>query len=318
MLSYILRKFAQKTGIACFSYGGVTSDANTRQFAIDFINEASKEIWNANDLSGSIQETTIAAENANQVSIPSFVGSLRALREVETNNEQVWKLSSMRSRYTNNSWADDAINNWLDKGHKAIARDITNEAPLKLTVHAVEVPPITVTIIGSTEHSNRVQEEVILDSTEKMCVNSFVDIESITKDRINLYNILVIDAEERELSIIYNDELNSAFKIVDVSETYTKPTTNEEIYFELLYKKALRDFHNDGDNFPINGYDDVILAKALKLYYEDKQDAIMVVALEAKATKLTNDITNDQAKGKTHKIEFMPHAHSGLFQRKGY
>jgi hypothetical protein len=310
-LKYILEGFAQDTGIPCIDYGGIVADPEQRKYALRIINEAARELWNAKDLSGSLEEVIIFCETAKQISLPSFVGSLRALREVQT--ELPWKLSTMRPRYYVDSWADDAIRTWRDKGFSPIAVDILNIAPPKIVVSKVESPNIKVTITGTTDDSQRISETKTITSLETVFENSFTGYFSVKKDRISEVNVILKDADDREMAIIYNDELESSYRIVDCSEYLL--ANIEDFSLELCYKKALKDFFNDADEFPVPKYDDVILNKAMQIWNEKKGTPEGALLYDKKAERTAGQITEDQNKGKDIRAQFFRHRHDNLFSK---
>ncbi len=302
-LDYILRRFCQKSGLS-------RDTEADKQICIDYIQEAAKELYEASDLYGCIDEVVLAVNDRSTISLPSFIGIPRAMRQVDL--ERSFRLSSIRPRYHNSNWSQESYMNWRDKGYSPLAVDLTNTAPPKVIVPAVDCGDISVTIVGSTSKSSRVVETKVITELETQFETSFLTIEVIKKDKISTYDVIIVDANDNELSIIYSNELQAQFRIIDVSN-YPYSGTDQSIGMEVLYKKRLLTFSKDTDEFPIQGYDDVIIAKAVQLRLEDAGNAEGAVLYDKKAERTARRIADDQTKGKDIRIETIRHRHDNVF-----
>lgn len=311
-LKYILTKFAQRTGIPCVAYNGTEPDEEQVNYALGFVNEGAREIYDAADHVGTMEECIISLNPQTQLTLPSFVGKIRATRELSTYIP--WKLSTIRPRYQINSWREENYRNFRDKGIIPIARDVSNTAPPTIIVTQIETPPIEVTIIGSTVNASRISETIVMDALSKTFTQSFTEYEVISKDRINLVDVLIQDADAVELAIIYNHELNSNYRLVDLSQ-YNTSENSGNITFEILYKKKFKLFQNLFDEFPVPDFDDVVCDKAIQLWAEQRGDAKMAAVYDAKAERTAERKSMDELKGKDLRIEFQNHRHEMLSPR---
>lgn len=313
-LDYILRRFAQKTGIACYPTTQRNADDEQKLYALDIINEAAEETWESCDIRESLRECVLLMYQDRQLSLPSFVGKLRGIREYNTEVE--WKLSTVRPRYVQNSWADQEVANWRDKGVSPLYRTFLNVSPLTFSVDTVEAEPIVITVVGSNSASKRVEYSITMDAVEKTATVQLDTIESIRKNRLNDYNVIVTDGDDTELAVIYNDELESHYRVVDCAEFgFAQSDTNQYIPVEILYKIHLKRLVEDTDEFPVQGFDHVILNRALQLYFEEKGNIKAAVAFDKKAERTTQRKNQDFNSGKTITVEPEEHPHSMMFSR---
>lgn len=299
-IAYILRRVKQKTGL------------DDRTTLLDYINEAARELYSDKDHPGSLEECVLPVYHNTTIALPPFIESPRALREYESTVK--WKLSSVRTRYHEQSWPEDSIRNWRDKGTSPLAIDLENTAPPIVTVPEVESSPIVVTIIGATETANRIEETKVIDQLEVQFENSFISYETIKKDRINSYNVSILDADENEISVIYNNELEAMFRIIDVTSYPVSPQdTTNSLLMEVLYKKKLPVLFNDNDEFPIKGYDDVLINKTVQLIAEDQGNIEKAALNDNKAARTASRIAQNFNKGKDVRIDTASHPHDNLF-----
>jgi hypothetical protein len=308
-LEYILRRFCQKTGLS-------RDNAEDKLVCLDYINEAAGEWYESNDYPGCLEEIVAAVNNKSTIALPPFVGIVRAIREVDT--EIPWRLSSMRSRYQQSNWEDEAFMNWRDKGVFPVAVDIVNAAPPLVVVPKVDCDVITVTIVGSTSNASRVTESKQITELETQFETPFLTYESIKKDKVSSYDVIIKDAEGNEISIIYNNELEATFRIIDVSNyPFTSGAVMEDITMgmEILYKKKLARLINDTDELPVKGYDDVVINKAVQLYMEDKGNVDGATLFDGKAERTANRKAKDNMRGKDSRVETHPHGHDTVFRR---
>jgi len=121
------------------------SDVGQRGVLLRYLNEGAQELYEQSDVEGSLMELVAPVDGNQQIVLPSYVGSLRAMREFSTMIG--WNARNIIPRYSKANWSQQ-WRNWRSKGVSATERAITNQAPVVLSVHAVENPPVVVTIDG--------------------------------------------------------------------------------------------------------------------------------------------------------------------------
>jgi len=262
-LAYILRRVCSESGIT-------SPNENPEQKAriLDIINVAATEVYENRDLPIGLKELYLKATPNKELSLPSFVGELRAIRQTEDYRRD-WKLFDIRPRYQNEPW-NDLWRNWRIKGYSAYQNEITNAAPGLITCPVAD-STITVTLTGETDNSNRMVETIILDSVQKTWTKTFLDFKSIKKNKVTDYNITLLDANNNDLATIFADQLESRYIIVDVSLYPNLVCCSDGTFImEVLYKPRLSRLERDDDEFPVNGFDDVIVLKTKQLISEDQ------------------------------------------------
>lgn len=315
-IRYILQQVGNKIGLE-------PAKTSQRATMLRFVNEAARELYDQSDMNGSLMEALFKINGDQTISFPTFVGELRALRPWDT--EVAQHINQMRPRYNVINWPDK-WRNFRIKNKHPLHTTVRNESLLVLTVHAVENPPIEIVVAGSTEHAGRISETVVMDSTEKSTVNAYIDIFLLEKDRQNNYNVTVSDVDGLELAVINNDRLNTEYLHVDVS---TYPYLNNDggsrqaHWMEVLYKKSLPYLSEDSDEFIAIGYDDVIVNKAIQLYYESQEKPELASLYDGKASRtMGRKISNENAAAENC-IALVPNPHDTLQtmirpQRPGY
>ncbi len=305
-LKTIVDKFCRKAGIA-------SSDVAQRQVAVEFINEACSELWTSTDLAGCLRECIVQVNGNYEIALPAFVGKVRAIREFDS--KYPWTIQDLRPRYHMYSWVHEWTG-WRDKGKRALCKDITEITPLHLAVNSVESPALTIYAVGKTADAASVAEEIELTSITTSSVNQFEDIESITKLEKNTQDVTITDDSGNVLAILYNNMLTTAYTVLDIADfPFTiPPQTAESLCMEVLFKPVLPRLFYDSDTFPVEGYDDVIVGKAMQLYYEEMPGAEERAQIWGqKAESIASRIHKDTIGGKTMRFEFQRHPHDNLF-----
>src|SRR5205814_750149 len=81
------------------------------------------------------------------------------------------------------------------------------------------------------------------------------------------------DIEDNELAIIYNDQLKSKYELYDISRyPFGNSCAGNKQVLEILYKLPLKQFENDSDGFPVDGFDNIIIIKTLQLIAEGEEN----------------------------------------------
>jgi len=303
-LKYILNQVGNKIGLN-------PSDTDQRATLLRFVNEAAWELYQQSDMPGSLMEMVIKVNGDQTIALPRFVGDLRAVREY--NSQIPWHINQMRPRYNYANWSD-MWRNWRIKGKQALQRSVRNQSLVTAVVDVVEVPNLLVTISGPTASAAMTNEVLQMDALSKTTVNNFLDISSVTKNRYNAVNVSIQDVDGLELTVVNNNELEAAYLIIDVS---TFPWLNQSMslqdhYLEVLFKRALVQLSDDGDEFPASGCDNIIVNKAMQLWAEEQGKGELALGYDSKATRSLARITEEQNRATEDTVALIPNGHDEL------
>ena len=309
-LQYILQQVGYKAGLN-------PGDTGQRSVLLRFVNTSAKELWEMSDMSGSLMEQYFKVNANQEIALPDYVGSVRAMR-------QAWehialKLSQMRPRYNQFNWSDE-WRNWRIKGLHTLQAALTNQSQLLLNVEAVETPPITVNVSGSSAGSSIISETVIMNATQVPTVNEYNDVTAFTKTAVSQFNVVMADIDGNQISYLANNKLKAQFQIIDVSSApWFPPNVNPLLgWIEVLYKKALPWFQNDNDEFPAVGYDEVIITKCLQLYYEEQGNINLATAFYQKAQQMLAQIHENANRGTDDEVALVENPHDIINPRIGF
>jgi len=308
-LSYVLEQVGNKIGLD----PAVTTERST---LLRFANEAADELWAECDILGSLEENTFRVNGDQTISMPMWVGRVRAVRDAQ--NRVVWHLNQMRPRYNELNWIDGWYNYRL-KNTQALMATITNISTVNVTVPFVENPPITVSLSGSTATASNISEDVVMNALSVPSVNSFTNITSCKKNTVNACDITVTDADGKLLTIIPNNSLAAQYQILDISGAPWLPqvTGPFDNYVEILFKKALPWFSLDDQEFPAQGYDNQWVNKCLQLWNEEATPVGPQAALayDAKATRGLARKKTEQNLPTEDRVSFVQNPHESLQPR---
>lgn len=309
-LSYILSQVGAKMGLNA-------SDTGQRNVMLRFVNEAATELYHMSDMAGCLEEQYFKINPNQTLSLPHYVGQIRAMREAYQHTALT--LSQMRPRYNQFNWEGE-WKNWRLKGLQTLQTSLTNQSNLVLTVAAVETPPVTINITGPGVGSSNLSETIVMDATSKQTTSQFLDVTSFTKTTVNQYDVMLSDIDGNQLSYIPNNELKAQFQIVDISTSpWYPPNINPLLgWVEVLYKKALPWFQNDTDEFPAVGYDNIIVNKCLQLYYEEQSNPQLAMAYYQKANQSLAQIHEDANRGTDDVVSMVAHPHDQMNPRVGF
>lgn len=301
---YILEQFGNKIGLD-------PSQANDRAVMLRFINEAAEELYDQADMNGSLMEQLFKINGDQTVAFPAYVGELRAVRPFDT--KAPVHINQMRPRYNVMNWPD-MWRNFRIKNKHPLHTSIRNQSIFNITVHAVEDPPIEITIAGPNENSNRHSEVVVMDALTKPTLSQYNDIQLFSKNRINDYDVILSDADELEMARIPNNQLQSEYLHIDVSELpFTHAGSAQAAnWFETLYKKALTKLSLDSDEFPAPNYDNIVVNKALQLYYEEQEKPDLAIAFDAKASRSMARKIENENRATEDCVAMVPNPHDTL------
>lgn len=300
------------------SEAGVQPDDNPEQKArlVDIINEAAEEVYENKDLPISLKELYLRANSNKELALPPIIGEPRAIRSTLRND--AWELHDIRPRYQAQDWRSE-WKNWRIKGYSCFQTEITNAAPGTITYPVVD-EELIITFVGATDNSNRAIETVTMDAVSKTWTNSYIDLIALRKNKVTPYNVTITDADGVEMAVLFADQLESRYIIVDISRYPDLHCCPDGTYImEVLYKPRLQRMEEDEDTFPVDGFDNVIILKAKQLLLEGQegkeQRAILAHSkVELKIKKKTEDKTGTQQK----RINFTRNKLFGLFNRGNY
>lgn len=303
-VKYIL----QQTG---FKMGLDPDISGERAVLLRFLNEAAMELYDESDLDGVLKEQVFRVDGDQQIVFPAYVGPLRAMREVTTYIP--WHLNKMRPRYAQSNW-QDRWRNWRIKGYTPLLASVTNGSIAVITIPEVEANNVVVTLTGRSDVAAYINEEVVLSETSNNGTVTFDDYFSIKKDRVNAYDITVSDVDGNVLSIIPNNMLEARYRLFDVSAyPWSNAASNsQDHYMEVLYKEALPWLNNDGDEFVVPGFDNILINKMLQLWMEEQGKADAALAYDSKATRGLARKKNDANRGAEEGVSFVENPHDNL------
>lgn len=301
-LGTILTEVARKTGVDL-------TDTAQRALLVDEVNKAAREVYRAKDLPVSLKEVFIRATAEREIALPPFVGELRAIRSgCKDYCTDKWQLHTMYPRYTKEEWVNQ-WKNWRKKGTSPIAIEWEETAPGTIIYPEID-NDLTITIVGETANSNRAVDNIVVSATSVSWTKTFLNITRISKNKITDYDIVLEDAAGNECAIIYADQLEARYQLIDVSEYPTHASgccacDDGTMVLQLLYKPVLPYMSLDTDFFPVEGYDDVIIVKTLQLLTEDEEGKEQrAILMDAKAKRLLNEISGDRQGHIKRKISF--------------
>jgi|SRR5882724_4042251 len=308
-VGYILRQAGAKIGQN-------PQDPGERLTLLRFLNEAARELYVQSDMPGSLQELTFKINGDQTVTMPMFVGRVRAAREAAS--QMAWHFNQIRPRYNQFNWTD-AWRNYRLKNKQALMATVVNESVGVITVPEVEDPPIIVSLSGPITKASLINEQVVMDATSKSTVNQFKDYTSVKKDRKNNFDVTLSDVDGKLLTVIPNNQLVAQYQILDVSAMPWLPqdTSVVDNYVELLYKIALPYLSEDDDEFPGFDYDDIIVNKMMQLWKEEQDKVEGAQLYDGKATRSLARLVEEQNRETEDMIALVSNPHDTLLRRIG-
>jgi hypothetical protein len=285
-----------------------------REVLLAYLNEAAEEVYDQSDPVGSLMEQAFKVNGDQTISMPSYIGQVRAIRELNTMIP--WHINKMRPRYNEYNWVDVWRNIRL-KGKSALNTTITNASKVIVVVSVVENPNIVVSISGSTLTASSVSEDIIVNVLNATSVNNYTEISSIKKDRVNTCDVAIVDVDGKQISEIPNNQLSAQYTILDVSQCPWLPqdTSVQDHYVEILYKKALPWLQNDDDEFPIPNYDNILVNKMLQLNGEESDKPDKAQLYDQKATRSMARKYEDANRETEDMVALVQNPHDNMFPR---
>lgn len=284
-LKYILERVESNVGI-----NDPTLNPQQRILILNVINEAAREIYRTTDLPGCLKEVDIQVQSNLTMALPAFVGSVRAIK-INTNWNWIgyrYSLQGIQSRYSTVQWSR-LWNKFTVIGESPIANELLTQLPLRFKYPIID-ETLIVTTIGETAKSNRAIDNTPIVAIELNGSKNFINISSIKKNKITDYNLTILDGNENELAVIYADQLDSLYTLIDISKypdlnqlgQCCVGDTPKGYMATILFKPRLNILQNDEDEFPVKGFDDIIVMRAKQLLAEDT-DANLALGLYQKS-----------------------------------
>lgn len=308
-VKYILNQAGSKMGLD-------PSKDNQRIVLVRFLNEAAQELYAQSDMAGSLMEQVFKVNGDQTISCPHYVGKIRGIREYAS--MQAWHVNQLRPRYNQFNWQDIWRNVRL-KNKQALMSSLKNESVIDISAPIVETPNVVITISGPTATATLVSEMVVIDNIAKQTLSQFLDVVSVTKDRVNNVDISILDIDANVLTVIPNNELSAQYQIIDVSSSpwLSQNVSRLDNYVEILFKQTLPFLSLDGDEFPGFDYDNVIVNKMMQLWAEEQEKVDVAAAYDSKATRSLARIHEDQNRDTEDMVSLVTHPHDTMLKRIG-
>lgn len=302
-VEYILDRVGKKLGIN-------PNDNHQRSIMLDYLNEAAQELYEESDMVGSLTEDSFYVQGDKTIALPSNVSSIRAMREKES--KYPWVLTNLTERYSRNNVEQDD-RTWRVRGYEPFKVTPTSYSGIKATA-TQSMPEITLTVVGTRSDSSRFVEEVEMDGTSNTFSTTFTSIESVIKSDVCTYDISIKQSDDTVLAVIPNNEKESRYLICDVSEYpwESTATQDDEHTLEVLYKKKLPYLSKDSDEFPADGYDNILINKVMQLFLEEQGKMEEARIYDQKASRSLGRRNADLERGQLQKVKFDKHPHDKL------
>ena len=302
-VEYILDRVGKKLGIN-------PNDNHQRSIMLDYLNEAAQELYEESDMVGSLTEDSFYVQGDKTIALPSNVSSIRAMREKES--QYPWVLTNLTERYSRNNVEQDD-RTWRVRGYEPFKVTPTSYSGVKATA-TQSMPEITLTVVGTRSDASRFVEEVEMDGTSNTFSTTFTSIESVIKSDVCTYDISIKQSDDTVLAVIPNNEKESRYLICDVSEYpwESTATQDDEHTLEVLYKKKLPYLSKDSDEFPADGYDNILINKVMQLFLEEQGKMEEARIYDQKASRSLGRRNADLERGQLQKVKFDKHPHDKL------
>lgn len=309
MLYPIIKRVAADTGIS------LTQD---RAILLDLYNAATKIFHFELEANRMYREVTFVVPPDKLISLPSYVGEVQGLRVHST--EMIVPLTALNvPRYTNSTLLYK-IKNWRDLGDSPVQCNLELVGPLTITCPSTETTPVTLKIAGQTPDAARIEENVVVDSTNVTTLNSFgPQIFSIACFDERNSDLTISDANGNVLATLGNNEQKTRYKIMDVSQIFwpMNDTVDGNSFIDVCYKLPFVPGKNDTDSFSGgDDYDEAIYHMMMHLHWlpqgGKQQEA---VAALGRATLLLKSVKDGTEEGIHKKLNWGRNKFYGLFTR---
>lgn len=270
---------------------GVSAD---RARLLRFINQAYREYYDRTDLPGSLLEQSFEFDPSVQlVTLPWYVGQVRAMRRVQTNAPVT--LHDLSPRYHTSPW-HQPFQTFYIVGRRAIHTPISVESQLAVTIPIAQPKPFSVTIKGQTPSAASIVEtlQFAAGDTQKVTTAQFakddpLGIELISRSGDVTADIQVTDANGTLLCTIPNSIESPQHIVVQWNNSNSGTYTTTDSVIEILYKRVFTPLMFDSDEPIFPAIENAILWKARGYYASLAKDELagqQAVLAEQKADSL--------------------------------
>tara|TARA_Y100001973_G_scaffold97002_1_gene152516 strand:- start:10 stop:1068 length:1059 start_codon:yes stop_codon:yes gene_type:complete len=337
---YIIERFGRKVGLN-------PGDDNQRYVILDFINEALQSVYEYVDIPGSLVEEEFYVAGNKRIAMSRDVQSIRAMREKES--KLPWKSQNLISEYNFNNWNSDS-RCFRIVGYSPIKQDLSaaiigarsgSDVGLTTKSHGIinSDEKIDITFKISSFQSNPIEGlhtvtyviqagGGLLETRNLALSNSYVisGIEAIRRystnnekyGGANLLSGVVWLIDTADPTKVYAEmdsrQTESKYLIVDVSEFPWDENSaqDDEHTLQVLYKKRLSYLTKDGDPFPLTGYENIVMHKAMQLFLEEQGKIQEALVFENKVNRDLGRKIADMERGQERKMQFGRHPHDNL------
>lgn len=312
-LATIKRDLRRKTGVG--------TDAASEQWLVDTINTAAREVFAQYDLPGSVCEQFFSYSNdENQAVFPHYVGAIRAIRHhvlrhpIDTVN--------LGQRYHRHPWDSAHEFKFRVRNVTPLCRQLKNTAPLTISIGETQSSSVSVTVVGSTEVAAQDREVITIPAGSLSAVGRKQfspfglmpqGIATISKD-LTACDVAVQDADGNVVSVIANNRRSARFVLVELFERIRAQTVNPA-YIEVLYKVFVPELVVDSDELPVQGYDELIVWKALENTAGKPEDAL---AFRSKCEAVALSLINNEEQSISTKLNMGANRFIGMVDDYAY
>lgn len=271
------------------------------------IDNAWREIWEQNDLPGSLWTCFIESPAGSVAfALPEFVYDLRGVKPY---NGPPIELRHPAVCYQPETWRNSMA--WQKLGLKPHKVDIANAIRVKAILTKEEETPINITIIGPSPGSAKTIETQTIPAgeTEVEFETQFTDFISISKDAVTTRNvrIVTVDSAETELSLIENDKKEARYVIIKIrsnSSAECSTAVCANCCYEILFKRPAPTLYDANDVVPAPwdlALQDRTVANLLGVSAENSKQADK---FEGKSGGLLNKFDEAHGRGESRDIDF--------------
>tara|TARA_R100000655_G_scaffold34973_2_gene68002 strand:- start:24966 stop:26030 length:1065 start_codon:yes stop_codon:yes gene_type:complete len=339
---YIIERFGRKVGLN-------PDDINQRYVILDFVNEALQTIYEYVDIPGSLVEEEFYVAGNKRIAMSRDVQSIRAMREKES--KLPWKSQNLISEYNFNNWRSDSrcfrivgysaikesLKSAITAARGSNATGVTVKAHGQISAETLHVTFETrqanslavlqnkvVSYVATTGNHAVSTSELQLDNTN--IISDIVNIrrfDNATRERYGTSTAAeqipgifqVVDtADGTVYAEIPSGQSESSYLIVDVSEFPWDENSaqDDEHTLQILYKKKLRYIQSNDDIFPLVGYENIVMHKAMQLFLEEQGKIQEALVFENKVNRDLGRKIADMERGQERKMQFGRHPHDNL------
>lgn len=260
------------------------------------INFAWSEIWNSDDLPGSVQEITLKSAAA-RISLPWYVGETRGCKIADGVKVT---LNTPRPHFQSATlWQTEL--KWRIFGPQPLYASILNASTLDVVIEDAEIENLTVVLIGPDDTAQDRREELVFTPgiKQKTSRYRFTDLTAFAKDIITISDVRLYDSTDTEISTIPNTLFEASNLFVQIKDHCD---SSVETCYDVLYKKKTPYLYYDESPVP---FQEVLMAKTLEWISLPKDEQISKTqAFSQKATNLLTQFNfNEKAVSKVLDIE---------------